>query len=253
MTLDEINKKLHEVAELYPEHLIQKQKISIPRIAFHISVIVKNHGPNCKVCDLGGGVGLFSVGCAAVGMDTTLVDDFRDNINLEYGDQLFQAHKKVGVKIISKNIIEDCNLGFETNSFDAITTFDSMEHWHDSPKKLFHNVITYLKDGGTFLLGVPNCVNLRKRISVPFGYGKWSSMEEWYEIDSFRGHVREPDIDDLKYIGQDMGLKNIQIIGKNWQGYYSPSKLKRAITPFIDIPLRIFPQLCADIYLVGRK
>ena len=43
------------------------------------------------------------------------------------------------------------------------------------------------------MVGVPNCVNLRKRLTVPLGRGKWSPMADWYEQPSFRGHVREPD------------------------------------------------------------
>ena len=62
-----------------------------------------------------------------------------------------------------------------------------MEHWHNSPKKLFHEVMAKLKKGGIFILSSPNCHNLRKRISVPLGYGKWSSMEGWYEEEKFRG------------------------------------------------------------------
>ena len=64
-------------------------------------------------------------------------------------------------------------------------------------------------------------MNLRKRITVPLGYGKWSRMEDWYEEDRFRGHVREPDVADLRYIGADLDLKNIEILGRNWLGYQS--------------------------------
>jgi hypothetical protein len=47
-----------------------------------------------------------------------------------------------------------------------------MEHWHHSPKRLFRQVSDkLLKPGGRFVLAVPNCVNLRKRLSVPLGVG----------------------------------------------------------------------------------
>ena len=74
---------------------------------------------------------------------------------------------------------------------------------------------------GLFVLGVPNRVNLRKRVFVPFGYGKWSSMKDWYESPVFRGHVREPDVDDLRYIARDLHLRDWQVFGRNWLGYSS--------------------------------
>lgn len=76
--------------------------------------------------------------------------------------------------------------------FDAITSFDSMELWHHSPSKLFFEITSQLKPGGVFRLGVPNCVNLRKRLTVPLGFGKWSAMQDWYEEENFRGTCVNP-------------------------------------------------------------
>jgi hypothetical protein len=96
-------------------------------------------------------------------------------------------------------------------------------------------------------------VNLRKRLTVPFGVGKWTPMWAWYEVERFRSHVREPDVDDLRYIAADLGLCNVKIIGRNWSGYRSRFRAARIITPLIDRLLRFWPSLCSDIYLVGRK
>jgi hypothetical protein len=101
------------------------------------------------------------------------------------------------------------------------------------------------------VLGVPNSVNARKRLTVPFGKGAWSPMEEWYEQSEFHGHVREPDVSDLRYIASDMGLREIQIIGRNWLGYYGRPAV-RAITTLADPLLRLRPSLCSDLYLLGR-
>jgi SAM-dependent methyltransferase len=92
------------------------------------------------------------------------------------GDSVFVVHKKYGVRILSRNVIS-AGLADISDRFDVVTTFDSMEHWHHSPKRLFRQVGNQLlKPGGRFVLGVPNCVNARKRFSVPLGIGKWSSM-----------------------------------------------------------------------------
>ena len=42
--------------------------------------------------------------------------------------------------------------------FDAITCFDSMEHWHASPKALFHQAVAKLKPGGLFIFHTPNAL-----------------------------------------------------------------------------------------------
>jgi SAM-dependent methyltransferase len=127
-----------------------------------------------------------------------------------------------------------------------------MEHWHNSPKRLFAEVARALRPGGLFLLGVPNCVNLRKRLTVPLGVGKWSAMAEWYEEELFRGHTREPDVGDLYYIARDLGLAEVEVFGRNWAGYANRHRGVRVVTPFIDRLLQVRPTLCSDIYVCGR-
>jgi len=249
-----IEEILESVARSYPSKFIDDQLRDIPRIAFNIRLALNGADPRAmSICDIGGGVGLFSTACAALGMNALLVDDFADPINRRVGDSVFVVHKKYGVRILSRNVITD-GLADVSERFDAVTTFDSMEHWHHSPKRLFRQVATQLlKPGGRFILAVPNCVNLRKRLSVPLGVGKWSSMEDWYQEPEFRGHVREPDVADLRYIALDMSLEDVQIFGRNWIGYASRSGLVRLGTWLADRPLRMFPSLCADIYMTGHS
>ncbi|MCK9418605.1 MAG: class I SAM-dependent methyltransferase [Nitrospirae bacterium] len=243
---------LKDCAREYPKDLIDRELMDVPRIAFNISLVLQRTEGRVRICDLGGGIGLFSVGCAAIGMSSILVDDFRDKVNTEFEAVPRTVHNKYNVEVINTDVIETPP-SFGIGSFDVVTTFDSLEHWHHSPKPLFRKVMQWLKPNGLLIIGMPNCVNLRKRITVPLGYGKWSRMEDWYEDDRFRGHVREPDVADLRYIGADLGLKNIEILGRNWLGYQSRFNWVRVMTPLIDMPLRLFPALCSDLYLIGRK
>lgn len=248
---------LNAVAGRYPKELVTGQRHDIPRISFHIRLALDAacHKPydELELCDLGGGIGLFSGGCAACGVKRTiLVDDFNDAINHQVDSSILDLHKSLGVEVISRDMVE-IGIGDIPGSFDIITTFDSMEHWHHSPKKLFNDVVEKLKPGGVFVLGVPNCVNMKKRLAVPLGMGKWSEMLDWYEADRFRGHVREPDVDDLRYIARDMGLSDVRILGRNWCGHYSENLATRLATKIMEYPLRLKPSLCSDIYMVGRK
>jgi 2-polyprenyl-3-methyl-5-hydroxy-6-metoxy-1,4-benzoquinol methylase len=250
---------LAKAANQYPAEMIDGQVSDIPRISYHIDLALKAAEPKLpgelEICDLGGGIGLFSIGCAAFGFKRTLlVDDFNDFINssIGRGQQVLDLHRDNGVEIDSRDVIAKGISDIEGN-FDIITSFDSMEHWHNSPKKLFAEVTEKLKPGGVFILGVPNSVNLRKRITVPLGKGNWSAMEHWYEQPQFRGHVREPVVEDLVYISNDMKLRDVKIYGRNWLGYYSRNPTVRTLTKFMDYPLRLKPSLCSDIYMVGRK
>jgi SAM-dependent methyltransferase len=248
---------LTEVANDFPPAMVQGQLKDLPRNQFHIEYVLQALAPRpageLTVCDLGGGIGLFSVGCAAAGFKrVVLVDDFQDQVNLQQGDNVLSLHRKHGVEVASRDIVTAgmADLG---EAFDVITCFDSMEHWHNSPKRLFAQVMAALNPGGLFFLGVPNCVNFRKRIMVPLGWGKWSTMQSWYEDEVFRSHVREPDTDDLQYIARDMGLTDVKILGRNWLGMMNHRAWVRAATPLLDYPLRLNPALCSNIYLAGRK
>jgi SAM-dependent methyltransferase len=173
-------------------------------------------------------------------------------VNEEVGADVLDLHRGYGVEVYCRDVVAQ-GLDGIGGEFDVITSFDSIEHWHRSPKRLFREVLARLAEGGAFLLGAPNCVNLRKRITVPLGYGKWSSMDAWYEEETFRGHVREPDVADLKYIAADMGLVDIRVFGRNWLGCDHSRRSVRTVARLLDWPLRAVPSLCSDIYVVGRK
>ncbi len=242
---------LESLVDLYPHALRPRLAADVRRQRFQVDM-VRALAPGGRLVDIGGGVASFAAACAALGMDATVVDDFSDPINAQHGADALKAHQRYGVSIVDRDVI-DGGLGMAPGSVDVITTFDSMEHWHHSPKRLFAEVMAVLRPGGWFLLGVPNAVNIRKRLTVPFGKGKWSQMVDWYEQPVFRGHVREPDVEDLHYIADDMALENPSVFGRNWLGYRSKNAVVRRLTPLIDGALQHAPGLCSDIYLLGQR
>lgn len=227
-------------------------KSEVTRTAFHLFLISGSVRPGGVVCDLGGGWGALAAGCARSGFTTFLVDDFRDAGFSDSSDRRHGLADKYGFFKLHRDLISE-GIDFDPESVHAFTSFDSLEHWHHSPKSLLRQIMISLRPGGLFLLGVPNCVNLRKRISGLIGKNKWSSMTEWYETPKFRGHVREPDIEDLRYIASDLGLVNCHFFGRNWLGYVNANCFVRSITPWVDRALRLVPSLCSDIYLLGYK
>lgn len=223
----------------------------IPRIVFQLELLAKTLPKGATIVDFGGGVNLFGLGALELGFNFVLVDDFSDRWH-DSVRAFLDLEVQRGVQIINADIRSE-QLVFPEGSIDAVTSFDCLEHLPFSPKPILHKMKKILRPGGLMFIGVPNCVNLRKRISVPFGFGKWSDMKEWYEDPVFRGHIREPDVDDLRYIARDLDLIDVRIKGKNWLGYSSRYKWARIGTPFIDRFLQIRPSLCSNIYLLGAK
>lgn len=241
---------LASIAELYPDDLRAHARRDLPRMACNIGLVLERAGADVRICDIGGGMGYFSIGCAALGMDAVVIDDFGDATARPFVGSALELHHRYGVEVVYRDVIAE-GLGVAADSFDVITTFDSMEHWHASPKRLFAEVRSALRQNGLFILGVPNSVNARKRLTVPFGKGKWSTMSDWYEQPVFRGHVREPDVADLLYIARDMGLSDVEIKGRNWLGTYG-GRVTRALTKVADPFLQLRPSLCSDLYMIGR-
>ena len=249
---DEIRKQLHILAREYPSELIAVEEEDEPRMTYNICLSLRYAVSYPVVCDVGGGICLFSLGLAALGCNSILIDDFGDDPHQQFGEGALEVHSRFGVHIVSTDVIAT-GVDLEPESLDVVTSFHTMEHFHHSPKRLFHQMVGALRPGGVFVLGVPNRVNLRKRMAVPFGGAPWTSMESWYEPDVFRSHVREPDVSDLRYICRDLGLEVLEVAGRNWQGFKSRSRTTRLLARIADRGLQVFPSLCSDIYIVGRK
>jgi len=263
-----IEELLRDLACKYPAAMVEGQLQDLPRVAFHIRLLEERVGRRIRLCDLASGVGFFPAACAQLGMRVTMIDDFQhpfgagqdadkvpdapDAVNQTIAETVLELHRSLGVEVLRKDVLVD-GFDFPPGSLDVVTCFESMEHFHHSPRRLFAAVREALVPGGLFVLGCPNAVNLRKRITVPLGRGKWSEMIHWYEPERFRGHVREPDVDDLHYIARDMALSEVEILGRNWAGYLNQRRWVRSITPFVDRLLQLRPTLCSDIYLVGRR
>lgn len=239
---------LTDIASQYPPELQPHQINDIPRIQFQLSLIP----PGSTVCDVGGGTSMFSAACKSVASRVVVIDDFRDPWNLKYGDAALAAHRKAGVEFISRDVVSE-GIGDFVETFDVITCICSIEHWHASPKRALHQMMRALVPGGRLIIGLPNALNARKRISWVLGTGEWTTMDAWYEQPVFRSHVREASIRDMHYIARDIGLCNYKIIGRNWAGLRSPHKLRRIGAQLLDNALRARPSLCSDLYLIGCR
>jgi len=222
--------------------------------------------PGKHLVDLGCGISAVGAVARALGLEATLVDDFGGGGGVELGDS-DPAHKLMeglrnglGIRVVELDFIEQ-PLPLPDNSVDALTCFHSLEHWHNSPKRLFQEIRRVLRPGGYVIIATPNAANVRKRIAVPLGRNIGPTLEEWYHDGDpiFRGHVREPVVRDLHRLLEWNQFQVVATHGRNFIGRYSialsflPKPLMEWVGTMADHVLRFFPTLCSDIHVVGRK
>jgi SAM-dependent methyltransferase len=250
---------LEEIADRFPPTPDHKHYFTLrnrrnwaQRTAYDIALVTDRVGTSGRICDVGGGYGLFAIGCATLGMEVTLIEDFGDIERVGHLERTLELMDEYGVVVKRRDIIAD-GLDLEPEQFDAATLFHVMEHLPFSPKPLFSEMMAALRPGGVFAIAGPNAVNLRKRISVPLGTASWTPIVDWYEGDPFRGHVREPTVPDFRYIANDLKLERTAISGRNFLGRASVKPGRRQIAAVVDRAITPFPSLCSDLYLVGEK
>lgn len=96
-----------------------------------------------KVCDLGAGLGFFSVGFARSGGSVTAIDVDRDA--LEYLSRTY------GINVLQKDVEKD-DLAF--GEYDVVFIGEILEHIHE-PSALIAKSASALKKGGLLVLSTP--------------------------------------------------------------------------------------------------
>lgn len=243
-----------EVADLNPEKFSDCAQWNIERIIYNIETPIdtqlgsKPH--DLSIVDLGGNFAMFSAACAKLGLENP-VDDYGEPAKLKHGNGLVELHRSLEVAVINMDFALELPVNLPV--VDIYTTFDTMEYWYASPKILFRVVAQQMSQGARFVLGILNCVNLRKRPSVPIGGDNWSIMGDWYDKTIFRGRAGEQDLQYLAYIADDLKISARRIVGRNFQGYSHANAFVRFATHYIDKQLSAFLSLCSDFCLVGSK
>lgn len=218
-----------------------------------------------RILDLGPGLAPFGPLLQLLGGRVTLVDDFGGGgcVDPQAPDQareiLDRIRRDTGLEIVEQDLLT-APLPAPDASVDVVTSFHCFEHLHHSPRFLMSEIRRVLRPGGRFVVGTPNAVNLRKRVSVLFGRTNLGELEEWYHDGTpFRGHVREPVVDDLVRLCTWNDLTVERIAGANFLGRNSKhfTRMPAPLRPVVRLMMRrllpVWPRLCSDIHVVAVK
>jgi SAM-dependent methyltransferase len=144
---------------------------------------------------------LLDIGCGALDKTTVLqkmgyesfgCDDFQDPWHRQQKnlDPILEYANKCGVQVQVQG--DDYVIPWDEGSFDVILMVNVIEHLHESPRKFLNSAGSYLREGGLFVVVMPNSVNLRKRLAVAMGRSNYTPARGFFENDGvWRGHVRE--------------------------------------------------------------
>lgn len=215
----------------------------------HLDEAAFVEGATCVV-DIGGGYSPLALLLARRGARVTIVDEYTHPYFRDHGDHR-QFFEEAGVRLVQHDAVGGGKLPFEEDEFDAVVSFDSLEHWHHSPRNLFAELRRVLAPGARVALGAPNAVNLKKRAEVLLGRSNWSTFSDWYDSPIFYGHVREPTVADFRRVAAELDLESWQVVGRNWLGFRHGG-LERFAAGALDSLLRLRPSLCSTLVLTGR-
>src|SRR5262245_38505137 len=89
------------------------------------------------------------LGDAALGMRVVVIDiyDYMSQARLELFKSVFAPYC---VQVVKRDCVAE-SIEFPENTFDVVTSFDSIEHWHGSPKPALHALKRGLRPGGLLL------------------------------------------------------------------------------------------------------
>ena len=201
-----------------------------------------------EILDIGCGPCDKTAVLSRMGYRCTGIDDFGDPWHRE-GQNLARIGRfarSAGVDLLEG---DGHAVPFEDESFDAVLACDVIEHLHASPRALLERALGLLREGGWLVLSVPNAVNLRKRLDVIRGRTNYPPYRQFFESDTWRGHVREYVWDDLVQLATFLGLEEATVHGRH--------HMLGVLPRWAQLPYRALtahaPALRDSLVLCGRK
>lgn len=209
------------------------------------------------ICDLGSYINAYPVVLALLGMQVTIVDYYPQASldNHSYNTNIQKAldiYRTVGIQVIESDLYD---VVLSQDTFDVVTSFSTFEHlWH-SPKPIVKKIQLALREGGKFILSVPNIVNLANRLKVIVGRSPLGPFPLYFEHGNpFTGHRREMTMAEVHWMMTTMGLTKSKLFTTNLtvplgENASAAGRLYKILTEKIPLP----QVLKATIFAVYQK
>ena len=245
-----INLAIQEVRAGFPfPEILDETEDTIRSLAAALQEFVT---PGGRLLDMGCGALDKAAVYQKLGYQCYGCDDFLDvwHSRRENIDPVLSFARELGVQVYAQR--EPLDIPWDQEWFDVVTIVNVIEHLHESPRDILNLAGTYLKPGGLLLVGMPNSVNLRKRLSVLMGRSNYTPVRGLYEFDGlWRGHTREYTLQETCQIIQWTGFD--LVYKKTFHGMLR-SRLHNAFLRMIFRGLSIAAPGFRDTLLVaGRK
>lgn len=240
---------------------ITSEQAAIAKVLYRVQMLVP-HLPTkdlaLRVLDVGIGTGSLPVVLSALGFDVYGLDD--DSGGQRELSKLAQRFPSLKMQICA---LEADEYPYEDNTFDAVTSFDVIEHLPGSPRHYLTEICRILKPGGLFFLSNPNVVSLANRVQVLVGRSIYHPLNEWFnpladdDTTEFAGHWREYSVAELVYMTEIIGFRVIEkgcrsrlLLG---QGQYS-DVFRRIVYSASDIlTSTVFRGMADESYAICQK
>ena len=169
-----VHRALREVKTEYPfPEIIDETEDTVRSLAVALQHLAP---PGSRLLDIGCGaldkamvyknMGYLCYGC----------DDFQDpwHSRSENMDPVLSCARGLAIQVYAQQ--DPFDIPWDEGSFDVVTIINVIEHLHESPRDILNFAGLYLKPGGLVVVGMPNSVNLPKRLFVLMGRSNYTPV-----------------------------------------------------------------------------
>ena len=245
-----IDQAIREVRDGFPfPEIINETVDTIRPIASLIQELLPNGG---RLLDLGCGALDKAMVYQKMGYKCFCADDFQDawHQNHENLYPVMSFAQSMGIEVYTQQ--KPFEIPWEKDSFDVVTIINVIEHLHESPRDLLNFAGTHIKPGGILVVGMPNSVNLRKRLSVLAGRTNYTPVRGLYEFKGlWRGHTREYTLQETCQIIEWTGFDVVS--RSTFHGMLRNRVRNRILRSIFKGLCLVSPPLKDSVLVAGRK